>query len=152
LSATWWRLGRPISRRSLPERTTLALFGVGGWLSAQQLEPVSVGTHRRPEVRVQAVGDVSLGAQLPETTGDERVDRVGEPGYEVVFDLVIEAAHDPSEHRYPTLDVDGGAQLMHLEVFAATGCVGDGELDAVTQWASWKITARVTPTTHEQIR
>jgi hypothetical protein len=124
---------------------------MGGWPSAQQLKRASVGTHRRPHVRPQAVGDLSLGA-LPEATGDERVDRAGEPGHEVVFDLVIDAAHDPSEHRYPTLDVDGVAQLMQLEVFAAPRCVGDGELDAPSQWASWKTTARVTPTTHAQIR
>jgi hypothetical protein len=64
----------------------------------------------------------------------------------VVFDLVIEAAHDPSEHRYPTLDVDGGAQLMQHAAFAAPRCSGTANSTLSTQWASWKTTARVTPT------
>jgi hypothetical protein len=62
--------------------------------------------------------------ELPKPAGDEGVDRVGEPRCQVVFDLVAEAAHDPSGDRHAVADVDSGAKLVQLEGFAAPGLVG----------------------------
>jgi hypothetical protein len=90
-----------------------------------------VGAHGAADVGVQAVDDVAVSAQLAEALGDERVDRVGQPGSEVVFDLVIESAHHPAQQRHPTVDGDRRAQLVQLDVVAPTGLVGPGELGAV---------------------
>jgi urease accessory protein UreH len=71
----------------------------------------------------------------------------------VVFDLVVEAADHPIERRQPTLGVDSRAQLVQLEVVAASGFGRDGHSAVSTHWAaSWKLLARRKPTVHERIR
>ena len=49
----------------------------------------------------------------------------------MVFDLVVEAAHQPAQRPHPTRDVDGRAQLVQLEIVTASGFVRDGELGGV---------------------
>ncbi len=57
------------------------------------------------------------------------------PGCEVVFDLVLEAAHEPrrgpTDHGCPAADVGRGVQLMRGEVVAAARCRRQGELGRV---------------------
>ena len=53
----------------------------------------------------------------------------------MVFDLVVEPAHDPADepadHRHPTLDVGGGAELAQLERLVSLGVGTVDELDRV---------------------
>jgi hypothetical protein len=65
--------------------------------------------------------------------GEERVDRAGEPGRQVVFDWVVEAADHPMQRRQPTLGVDSHAPRVQLESRRRLGFVRDGDSAVSTQ-------------------
>jgi hypothetical protein len=123
-----------------------------GWRLAHLLDPAGVGANSAADVGVQAIGDAAISAQLAEALGDERVDRMGQPGSEVVFDLVIESAHHPAQQRYPTATSTVVRSWCSSKSSPRRGSSGPANWARSTQWASWKVMARVKPTTHEQTR
>jgi hypothetical protein len=84
-----------------------------------------VGAQGGPYAGVQTVGDAVVVAGLPESIGEEWIDRVRQAGREVVFDSVVEAADEPSDEvsddREWSGDVGGGGELVGGKVVAAAG-------------------------------
>ena len=83
----------------------------------------SVGAHRGGEARVDAVGDVPFGAGRLEPGRDERIGGVRQLRRQVVLNLAVETAHEPSDEmandQPGASDVDRGPRRVSspLSVF-----------------------------------
>ena len=94
-----------------------------------------MGTESGPHAGVLDVGDLSIEAQLADATTHCGIRGVGYTGREVMFDLLMQAAHQPrryrSDDRRAALHVRRRAQLMQGKVITAPRRLGDGERGAI---------------------
>jgi hypothetical protein len=92
---------------------------------AHPAKPPGVGADGCGQARMHAVRHPSFGAFRFQTRSDQWVGRVRQLRGQVMLDLAIEPSHQPADEpandRNPAVDVDGGPQLVELEVGEMSG-------------------------------